>query len=283
MKEHVTAGEALDKAYLTEGAEDPVDHGDYPKRVRVGRYKRYEFGGHRNMAPGAVKLREESKLGDKTFIDLFCGVGGATLGMMQAGFRELVGIDLSIDCIVTQKWNLDNELIMASVTHLPLRACVPVDLVFGSPPCVGFSAAARAARKNPKTRARHEKINQLVVDFAKAIMWLSPKAVIFENVPPVKKTWVFKEMLYILQFECYPPYWVEYKDIDAADYGVPQHRVRTILIAKQKEDLRLVEIIVPFGGSFDHILESTAEQREKLLSPQRTLEDLWRFVPDVVS
>lgn len=270
---------STDRAMAQRNSRRPLAHEKYPKKIGRGRYKRYELGGHRNMSPGIVNTREKSEAGEKTFIDLFCGVGGATLGMMQAGLRHIVGIDTSIECIVTQKWNLDNELIMASVTHLPLRVCPGVDIVWGSPPCVGFSTAAAPARKNPKTRERHKKINQLVIDFAKAVMWLAPKFVLFENVPPIKKSWEFKEMVHILRQECLPPYSVTWHDLNAADFGIPQRRIRTFLMAQQQDEWY---VVTEYPDTMDYHIGAWMERLDKLLNPQRSLEDLWKYVPDRV-
>lgn len=211
----------------------------FPKKVRAGRYKRWVFNGfnpHRGTWDEGC-----FEAGAPGFIDLFCGAGGSTLGLLQAGYDHWCGIDLNPDCLVTYQYNIGNA-VMADMRHLPLRPALGeygLKFVWGSPPCVSFSPSANTSRKrNPKTRERHERIAGLLIDFAKAVAYLCPMAIGFENVPQVKRHHNFKEMLRILQFECFPPYWISYKDLNAADYGVPQNRVRTILIGVQKKGVK---------------------------------------------
>ncbi len=93
--------------------------------------------------------------------------------------------------------------------------------------------------------------------------------------PQVKRHPYFKEMLYILQFECYPPYWITYDDLDAADYGVPQHRVRTILFGVQKKGVRLV---VDLPDTLDHDIEVLLDRVESVVSPQMQLTEYLRWM-----
>ena len=76
-------------------------------------------------------------------LDLFCGGGGACLGMQQAGF-EVVGIDIK------QHLNYPGEFIQADVLNLPVDI-MDFDLIWASPPCQKFSMAlnhANHCRKN---------------------------------------------------------------------------------------------------------------------------------------
>jgi len=175
-----------------------------------------------------------------TFIDLFCGCGGATLGFIQAGYNHLCGIDIARDALATYQFNIGNA-IKADVRYLPLRQDLQPYLVHGSPPCAGFSRL-NFHRSKPKY-ARQRK---LLLWFAAAIEYLQPKRITFENVPETRRYPEFHEMLRMLKFEIVMPYEVVWKILDAADYGVPQHRRRIILVGFKIEKLvGLMELPLP--------------------------------------
>ena len=78
--------------------------------------------------------------------------------------------------------------------------------------------------------------------FALAVEYLKPKAIMFENIPDAKKSIEFLRMVKFLRFETAPPYAVTYDILDAADYGVPQHRRRLILIGLRNDDYFMLEV-----------------------------------------
>lgn len=93
--------------------------------------------------------KEKERRLDKspTFIDLFCGCGGFTLGMERAGFCCLAAIDFNVEAVATLQTNLSH---IKHVLHRDLTAFAPdvlselisvkhVDVIVGGPPCQGFS------------------------------------------------------------------------------------------------------------------------------------------------
>lgn len=175
-----------------------------------------------------------------TFVDLFCGCGGVSLGLIQAGYNCLCGIDLARDALKTYQHNIGNA-IMADVRFLPLRENLQPTVVWGSPPCQGFS------RLNSQKRSEHyARQRRLLLWFAVAVEYLQPKAIIFENIPDTKRYPEFHEMLRMLQFEICMPYKVKWEILDAADYGVPQHRRRIILVGFRADNIiGLMELPMP--------------------------------------
>jgi DNA (cytosine-5)-methyltransferase 1 len=175
-----------------------------------------------------------------TFIDLFCGCGGASLGLMNAGWNNLCGIDIAKGALLTYQYNLGNA-IRADIRHLPLREDLRPDLVWGSPPCQGFSRM-NCRKHTPK----YAKQRKLLLWFALAVEYLQPKIVGFENIPETKRSPEFHEMLRMLKFEIYMPYSVSWKILNFADFGVPQRRHRIILIGiKVDKVIGLVEMPLP--------------------------------------
>lgn len=195
------------------------------------------------MGKGLKKRKRKGKL---TAIDLFCGCGGASLGIINAGFDVLAGVDLSGMALSTYQYNLGNA-VRADIKHLPFRVDLEIDLLIGCPPCQGFSRM----NKNRETDF-YRKQRMLLQYFALAVEYIKPRLIFFENIPEVLKSPEFKAMVKFLRFETAPPYEVWYDVLDAADFGVPQHRRRVILIGKRSDEFWMTKIVEPepmsFGG-----------------------------------
>jgi len=166
-------------------------------------------------------------------IDLFCGCGGLTLGLKQAGFEVIGAVDNDSLAVETYKvnhsevnvWERDIQgLTVGWVKRkLGLRKG-ELDLLAGCPPCQGFTAMQTLNGK------RHivDKRNTLIREFWRFVEGLEPKAIMLENVPGLKKYWRFKLFLRDLQKLGYQ---TNYDVLNAAEYGVPQRRRRLILLA----------------------------------------------------
>jgi DNA (cytosine-5)-methyltransferase 1 len=95
-----------------------------------------------------------------TSIDLFCGCGGFTLGLKQAGFTTLAGIDLAPDAIAVFRANFPEVPVVLErdLTAFPPEAMAAlvgrdrVDLIVGGPPCQGFS---NVRRRDGSNHGRH--------------------------------------------------------------------------------------------------------------------------------
>ena len=78
-------------------------------------------------------------------LDLFCGAGGASIGLWQAGFSEIVGIDNNKNC--GKRYPFD--FVLADCRELPVDLS-DFDFVWASPPCEGFSNASNASKMKGK-------------------------------------------------------------------------------------------------------------------------------------
>lgn len=118
-----------------------------------------------------------------TALDLFSGAGGMTLGLARAGFKVLGGFDNWPEAVATYSRNFDHPahlVDLASVTAQDILAAAEVergqvDLVVGGPPCQGFSIQ----RIGDDVDVR----NDLVVQFARLVSGIMPRAFLMENVP----------------------------------------------------------------------------------------------------
>ncbi len=153
-------------------------------------------------------------------VDLFAGAGGMSLGFTRAGFQVIHSVDHWRPAVETYRANLGDHIESKAIdidTRLP--SC---DLMVGGPPCQGFSSAG--ARKTGDDR------NTLVSVFAKLIAFHRPDAFVFENVEGFITNANGKSVFELLDPLIAAGYNVHIRKVNAANFGVPQHRKRVIAI-----------------------------------------------------
>lgn len=155
-----------------------------------------------------------------TFSDLFCGAGGLSLGFAQAGFRCVQAIDSNPVAVKTYRLNFRDSVICDEVAEE--TALDPVDVLVGGPPCQGFSSAG--ARRSDDAR------NSLVRVYAEIIARHRPRAFVFENVEGFLTADGGLRVLDLLEPVVAVGYQVHLRKVNAANYGVAQHRKRVIAI-----------------------------------------------------
>ncbi len=174
-------------------------------------------------------------------VDLFAGAGGMTLGFEQAGFDVLAAVEIDpIHCAVHQYnfpfWSIFcQDINRISGQFIRRNSKIKnreIDVVFGGPPCQGFSLIGKRLLEDPR--------NLLVFHFVRIVDELKPKFFVFENVKGMAagNHQTFIQEL-INKFEYYG-YKVQqpYQVLNAAYYGVPQKRERLFLLGC-REDLIL--------------------------------------------
>lgn len=187
----------------------------------------------------------------KTYIDLFSGCGGLSLGLHNAGWQGVFAVEKSEDAFKTLEYNLIkkkkhfewpdwleqkhhdiNQILEENNTNLTsLRG--KIDLVAGGPPCQGFSMAGR--------RVENDSRNDLINSYIKFIDLVRPKLIFFENVRGF--TLGFKNndtkgraySSYVVEQLEKMGYAVKGELIDFSKYGIPQKRTRFILVGIQNE------------------------------------------------
>lgn len=168
-------------------------------------------------------------------IDLFCGAGGLSCGLQQAGFEIALGIDIDATALTSYRNYFPNAKILNSdikvvtkETIMNLTGLTPGSnfLLAGCPPCQGFSSLGK--------RDPYDEKNQLVFQYTRLIYELKPTFILMENVPGMSKTVgkeIFKEVVKKLSTE----YFIKYATLNAADFGVPQTRNRLVLHGVRKD------------------------------------------------
>ena len=180
-----------------------------------------------------------------TCVDAFCGAGGLSLGLSKAGFdvryafdnndvaiqtynnffkghhgevrdaRTITGLEIKTKALLVNPGELD---------ILPIEE--ELDLLAGGPPCQGFSRQRKNACEGLDER------NTLVLEYARIVSEVRPRAFVLENVDMlglVRGQKVFDSVRRLEEYELFPHFY------NSADYGVPQTRVRFITVGIRKD------------------------------------------------
>jgi len=164
-----------------------------------------------------------------TFIDLFCGSGGLSLGLAQAGWTALGAVDHWPDAVSTYRQNFPGhrcekaEIQDLSASRLGVLLDERPDWVVGGPPCQGFSTVGRRERDDPR--------NRLVREFHRVVSVLEPSGFLIENVTGLRDMRFVREIVALFDPLGYE---VNAFVLAAADYGVPQLRRRILFVGSRE-------------------------------------------------
>ena len=170
-----------------------------------------------------------------SYIDLFSGAGGFSLGFSEAGFENIFSVEYMPDYAETYKRNFPkHKLIVKNISEIGKEEILEnlgskkVDVIIGGPPCQGFSMAGNIGRKftdDPR--------NRLFTEFVRFVSIIEPKFFVMENVARLYTHNKSQTRNEIIQEFKRLGYFVEAKILNAEDYGVPQIRNRVIFIGSR--------------------------------------------------
>lgn len=172
-------------------------------------------------------------------VDLFCGAGGMTHGLIKSGIPVIAGFDIDPSCSYPFETNNESDFVcrdIAEVTPRDIREILrpfDVKVIVGCAPCQPFSSHTQ---KDPK-RTQSPKW-QLMVPFAELVVKVKPEVVSMENVPQAANFPVFGKFLRALKGAGYHVSW---SVVRCADYGVPQTRKRLVLLASRLGPIQIVK------------------------------------------
>jgi DNA (cytosine-5)-methyltransferase 1 len=184
----------------------------------------------------------DRRKGDLLAVDFFCGAGGLTRGLLDAGINVILGLDNAESCRKTYEANnpearfLVRDIRHCSVADLATElGDVPSDsLLFAAcAPCQPFS------KQRTNSRSQHQRT--LLLEFVRFVATFEPEFVLVENVPGIaraKGSSTYRRFVSKLNQMRYK---IDAKDIDAKDYGVPQTRRRHVLLASKSNSIRIPE------------------------------------------
>jgi DNA (cytosine-5)-methyltransferase 1 len=179
-----------------------------------------------------------------TAVELFCGAGGLTRGLLDAGVNVVAGYDTDGMCRFPYEHNNPGATFhQESVTEISAQALARhyprghMRILAGCAPCQTFSKYTQGLKNH-----RDPKWN-LLKDFGRLVRELKPDVVSMENVPELQRYKVFHDFLAVLSDEGF--YFTKQREkrvVYCQDYGVPQHRRRLVIIASR---LGPIELIAP--------------------------------------
>lgn len=176
---------------------------------------------------------------DVVCVDLFCGAGGLTHGLVEAGVRVVAGVDFDDAC--EHPYTANHEGIAFHKRDVAKLAASDVEKWFGDAsirvlagcaPCQPFSSYSQRYETVGTERWR------LLNHFGRLVKEVNPDIVTTENVPTVTRHAVFDRFVATLERQGYE---VWYDVIDCAEYGLPQRRRRTVLLASRLGPIKLRE------------------------------------------
>jgi DNA (cytosine-5)-methyltransferase 1 len=173
-----------------------------------------------------------------TFIDLFCGCGGFSLGLRQAGLTELAAIDFDQDAIKVFSSNFENEISpikedLTEFTPKQLASIIGqdhVNIVVGGPPCQGFSTVRQRDGSNSGIRIIDDHRRNLYKEFLKFVGFFKPEIFVMENVLGIKSAGGGHYFNRVQVEARKLGYRVYGQKINSWEFGVPQKRVRQLII-----------------------------------------------------
>lgn len=207
------------------------------KKANLGRYGRLQ----RELAADLSDAQKEfvdittpvMPVSRFNFVDLFCGAGGMTQGMKQAGLSPVASVEINPFASSTHINNFPECRHYSGDIEefdpqqwLEKSGSPDVHLVIGGPPCQGFSVAGR--------RDPDDARNRLFRQFVRVVSELKPWYFVMENVPGIltmQKGAVKAAILEAFAEAGYPN--ASIAVLEAASYGVPQLRARAIFIANR--------------------------------------------------
>ncbi len=184
-----------------------------------------------------------NQLPNITAVDLFCGVGGLSKGLSNAGINVKLGIDLDPSCQYPIESNNKTKFILEDVSKLD--ACIlnqefsdsEITLIAGCAPCQPFSTYSQ-----PKSKSGRHKDWSLLNSFSSLVLQVQPTLVTMENVPPIAGQSIFKNFVKKLKEN---GYYVAYRIVRGEEISLPQKRKRLVLVASKLGEIELPKRDVP--------------------------------------
>jgi DNA (cytosine-5)-methyltransferase 1 len=213
-----------------------------------------------------------------TAVSLFSGAGGFCEGVRLAGWEVVCAVESDAQACLTHAANFDDVALFKGDITSFLQDAQPgvpglgelvarkIDVVYGGPPCQGFSQIGPRDLNDPR--------NRLYKEFVRVVRLLRPRAFVMENVPnmvAMQNGHFRTKILDAFRKAGYARTVIV--PVVASDFGVPQHRKRVFVFGLRDR--------LPFKGDFAEIAQALIEQQkgESVVTVHEALSDL----PEAVS
>ena len=166
-------------------------------------------------------------------LSLFSGGGGLDIAFHDAGFHVVEMVEIEKRFAATLEANARRgEMLTGTVKCVDIREYQPpadlgIDFIIGGPPCQTFSAAGRRASG---VKGTTDPRGTLFQEYVRILQALRPVGFLFENVYGITGAEGGEPWRHIQQAFRDAGYVIHFRVLDAADYGVPQHRERLFII-----------------------------------------------------
>ena len=164
-----------------------------------------------------------------TAVSLFSGAGGMDVGVHESGFEIVLANDIDPDACATYRLNHGEVIVEGSITSLmpTFEHLADVDLIFGGPPCQGFSVAGKMDPSDPRS--------SMMMSFFDVVETVSPRAFICENVKALAVLSKWEPVRRELMERANKKYHAVLVVVNASDFGVPQSRERMFIVGVRKD------------------------------------------------
>lgn len=226
----------------------------------------FEWNGG-ELLPKTHKPRCMPKKGEFTAIELFAGAGGLSIGLEHAGIHVVIANEIMPDFAATLVENHPETNVLNADIHkidfkkeLKKLGLDSVDVLSGGPPCQGFSTIGSKNRQDPR--------NSLFYEYLRAVAESNPKYTIFENVSGFKRMYGGFAYETLVKELGDLGYETKSQILNAADYGAPQIRYRTVVLGWRR-GLAPLDFPPPTNG------------KKEGLKPYRTLMEAISDLPPI--
>lgn len=204
--------------------------------------------------------RKTSQKVKPTVLDIFCGAGGMSLGFKNAGCKILGGIDQNRYAIDTHHRNFPDAKLKLPAQDICELACdslrlslTEVDIIVGGPPCQVFSRVGIGKMKKLGRNIETDPRNFLYKEFVRFVAHYKPLCFVMENVDYLasrqeKIAQICQDFIGDKQTE-YPGYTVNFRVLDASEFGVPQKRMRLFIVGIRSD----LGVEPPFPAKYTEI------------------------------
>lgn len=199
-------------------------------------------------------------------VDLFCGVGGLTAGLIKSGIKVKAGYDIANECQFAYEHNNNATFVhkdVAEVTASEISSWYSkgsIRLLAGCAPCQPFSTY------NQGKDTTKDKKWPLLYHFSRLIKEVMPELVTMENVPEVIRHKVYEDFIEELRFLGYE---VFTKEVICVQYGIPQTRKRHVVLASRIGKIELI----PSTHNEPVTVKDVIGTLEKLRAGQKSIND----------
>lgn len=226
------------------------DKADYDSRTQKMGYT----GEYASQLSSLYKKAKEQKTGRLKGIGLFSGCGGLDLGFEAAGVDIVGHVEIWDAANKIYEENFpDSKLLHKDINdvtdddlHKWKKEFGDIDIIVGGPPCQGFSLAGK--------RDPDDVRSQLYKQYVHVVDGIRPKVFVFENVAKMTSMKTKDGKLFlneILTEFAEVGYTIDYKILNAYEYGVPQSRERVILVGVRNDLKKRFEFKSPPYGTVD--------------------------------